>query len=804
MGEVWKAVDPRIGREVAIKILHRILAADEELVRRFEQEARTVGQLNHPNLIAVHDVGEQDDTAYLVTELLEGETLKERLSGGALPPRRAVEWAMGIAGGLAAAHAKGVVHRDLKPENIFVTKDNRVKILDFGLARLTNASVSDSHEAGTPTDHRTDPGKVMGTVGYMSPEQVRAQPVDHRSDIFSFGAILYEMLTGARAFRRDSSIETMNAILKEEPPELTSSNVSLHPGLERIVRHCLEKHPEGRFQSAKDLAFDLESLSASSGSSPAIARTRPRATTLVPIAAVAGAVVIAAVSWWLGARSARETASIAAAGAPRLTEFKTLTFRRGNLLRARITPDGQSAVYSAAWDGNPSEIYVVRFDDQISRPLGIVNADVLSVSSRGEIALILKDSAVRTTLGRGTLARVPLGGGVPRPILEDILAADWSPDGEELAVIRYDTASDRTILEYPTGKELVQSDADMRFLAVSLDGEHVAYVARDQAVLVLNVVGRDGTSKRLSLVEGNGNTFPKWLSNDTIIYHTEGSMNLVDLDGRVRVVSESPGIGLRDATLDGTVLVEREIADSPVAYGEAGAERQRDLGVLRWATIPILTKTGQILVSEQGEAGGPNGLVYLRPVDGSPALMLGDGLGVDVSNDGRWVLALRRETPATLYVVPTGTGLQREVKVDPLATIREATFVRQDRQVLIGGNDTSGTARCVLYDLESGDATPIEIESSGIDAGSLTQFRIVVSPDGERIAYRRADGSVYVHVHGDPLTLFSPRIVEWRWGHVESSPPRLITRSVVRSCDPVRPGNCPSPPGPSPRRSCAG
>src|SRR5450432_1780785 len=262
MGEVWRARDPRLGRDVAIKVLPASFSADADRLRRFEQEARAAGILNHPNITAVLDIGEHEGAPYVVQELLEGDTLRTRLSGGALPVRKAVEQAVQIAHGLAAAHEKGIVHRDLKPENVFVTKDGRVKILDFGLAKLTHAEEGGATGlTNLPTATAgTEPGVVLGTIGYMAPEQVRGRSADARSDVFSFGAILYEMLTGQRAFHGESAASTMSAILMKEPSELSSTNRKIHPGLERIVHHCLEKNPEGRFNSSHDLAFDLEAL----------------------------------------------------------------------------------------------------------------------------------------------------------------------------------------------------------------------------------------------------------------------------------------------------------------------------------------------------------------------------------------------------------------------------------------------------------------------------------------------------------------------------------------------------------------
>jgi TolB-like protein/Tfp pilus assembly protein PilF len=314
MGEVYRARDPRLGREVAIKILPASLSQDPDRLRRFEQEARAVGVLNHPNIVSVYDVGTQDGAPYVVQELLEGETLRGRLGVGAFAPRKALGHALQIAHGLAAAHDKGIVHRDLKPENVFVTRDGRVKILDFGLAKLVASGVEDSVSRLPTTAGDTQPGVVLGTLGYMAPEQVRGKPADARSDIFSFGAILYEMLSGQRAFHGDSAADTMSAILMKEPPDLSATNRDVPPGLDRLVRHCLEKSPEERFQSARDLAFGLESLSdvgAPVAADRAASPSRPRRTRWLLLAAGAAAAIMAlAAILWLR-RSVKPMESVA-------------------------------------------------------------------------------------------------------------------------------------------------------------------------------------------------------------------------------------------------------------------------------------------------------------------------------------------------------------------------------------------------------------------------------------------------------------------------------------------------------------
>src|SRR6266550_3282233 len=292
MGEVYRARDAKLGRDVAIKVLPAAFSADAERLRRFEQEAQAAGALNHPNILVIFHIGTHEGAPYIVSELLEGETLRERLAGAALPQRKAIDYALQTTHGLAAAHAKGIVHRDLKPDNLFVTHDGRVKILDFGLAKLTGTGDGTQSQTEIPTRKvNTDPGIVMGTMGYMSPEQLKGQPADHRSDIFSFGAILYEMLSGNRAFRGDSMAETMSAILREDPPDLSETNKTVSPALERVVRHCLEKNPAERFHSARDLAFAIESLSGG-------ATISGQTATMPTIAAASNAAV--GLSRWLG------------------------------------------------------------------------------------------------------------------------------------------------------------------------------------------------------------------------------------------------------------------------------------------------------------------------------------------------------------------------------------------------------------------------------------------------------------------------------------------------------------------------
>src|SRR3984957_20056530 len=383
MGEVYRAHDTRLRRDVALKVLPASFTNDPDRLRRFEQEARAVAALSHANIVSVFDIGEANDTHYIVSELLEGSSLRERIPAAGLPVRKTIELAVQFANGLAAAHDRGIVHRDLKPENVFVTKTGQVKILDFGLAKLLSSEAaapgaSDQTATHIGADH-TGAGQILGTAGYMSPEQVRGDAVDHRADIFAFGSILYEMLCGQRAFKRNTSAETMTAILNDDPRDFPSrtSAAAIPPALERIVRHCLEKQPAQRFQSAHDIAFDLESISTtSSGGALASSATAKRNRWLIP--AVAGIALLAA--------GAAFGAWLRPASVDYNPKTVRITFRRGTIWNARFLPDG-NLVYSASWDGTTSSLFSANPGSTESRPLNPEIPELFAVSPSGELAV---------------------------------------------------------------------------------------------------------------------------------------------------------------------------------------------------------------------------------------------------------------------------------------------------------------------------------------------------------------------------------------------------------------------------------
>ncbi len=756
MGEVYRARDSRLGRDVAIKVLPVGFSADPDRLRRFEQEARTAGLLNHPNILAIHDSGAtQEQAPYIVSELLEGDTVRERLTAGALPIRKAIDYGLQIAHGLAAAHAKSIVHRDLKPENLFITRDGRVKILDFGLAKLTEPDTAGGGAGHQPdpsltnlqtTPAGTEPGLIMGTMGYMSPEQVRAQPVDHRSDLFSFGAILYEMLSGKRAFKGQTPADTMSAILNAEPPELTQTNRTIPPGVERIVRHCLEKSPDERFQSARDIAFDLDALSNLSGTTTEAgvshgARSKRLAQVVATV--VAGALAGAAIATALMTLGTGRTAP---------PEYHRVTFRRGNIETARFAPDGATVVYSAAWEGRPDELFSARTGSFGERALGIPDARILGISSASEMALLVKPVPAPNWIRLGTLARAPLDGGAPREILQNVGSADWSPDGKELAIARFLPEAERWRLEDPVGKILYETTQWISHVRVSPTADRVAFlehppVGDDRGVVAM--VDLAGQKKVLTpefaSVQGTA-----WsVSGDEIWFTatqtgTGRELFAVSQAGRLRALSRVPGsLLLADVSRGGRVLLAAEEQRGYVMVLAPGQTIERDLGWLDYPLLRDLSADGKtILFDEEGQGGGPNYSVFVRGTDGVPALRLGEGYAGEMSPDGKWAVTYPVSNLDRVVLLPIGPGEPRTIETRMIANwFPDSKRLLLCRTQFFGSQKESGKRpACSIYDLESGRSRPLTPE--GVGGGQF--YSRPISPDGKWVLVLRNPGSQWL------------------------------------------------------------
>ncbi len=712
MGEVYRARDGRLKRDIAVKVLPSAFAKDAERMRRFELEAQAVGRLNHPNVLAIYDVGIHEDSPYLVSELLEGESLRSRLNGGKLSPQKAVDYARQIAAGLAAAHAAGIVHRDLKPENLFVTKDGRVKILDFGLAKVTQApgSVEETQAVDTL------PGTVLGTVGYMSPEQVRGGAVDGRSDIFSFGCILQEMLAGERPFRGDSSVETMNAILKQERPPLPADG-NWAPAFDRIIEHCLEKNPDERFQSARDLAFDLASLSeisqmGSGAVKPLPPKTSGKRRALALAAGLALVAILASGGYFAG----RSFAPV-----PH-TVFHRLTYRRGMITSARFAPDGNTIVYSASWEDEPSDIFAVRPDSPESRSLGFGRAELFAISPSSELALSENPRFFYTPFApRGLMAWVPFSGGAPRPMEEAIAFADWSRNGREMALARETDSGVQ--LEFPAGHVVYRTAGYISNPRISPAGDRVAFLehplALDNAGFVA-VIDRSGQKKTLTRQFSSAEGLA-WSSTGAEIWFTgsaDGARQdlwAVTLDGRMRLMHRQSGsIAIRDVSPDGKVLITNMEWRQKMMFHGPSDTRERELSWLDWSLPTDISPDGKLIVfSETGEGVAGNQVVYLRETSGAAAAKLGPGTLATFSPDGQTVVSVN-ESNSEITLYPVGPGRPKQIALKGY-TVAMAGLL-EDGRIWFDGNEPSHGRRLYVTSLEGSKPRAVTPEGTQLAA----------------------------------------------------------------------------------------
>jgi serine/threonine protein kinase/Tol biopolymer transport system component len=757
MGEVYLAHDSRLRRQVALKLLPVQFTVNAERVHRFEQEARAVSALNHPNIVTIHEIGRDCDMQFIVTEFVHGETLRQRMAEIAATQRLALDVAIQVAGALEAAHAAGIVHRDIKPENIMLRTDGYVKVLDFGVAKLTESQSPNLDVAAIALAKvQTRSGLVIGTVTYMSPEQARGLGVDARSDIFSLGIVLYEMLAGRVPFDGATPSDVIVSILEKEPQPLRNFLPEVPIELEWMVKKALAKDREERYQTIKELQIDLRRLKQElelqkklDGLAPARLQDATKANTTADatarISEPGNDIQGRKTSFFPGSKTlALAAATIAIfsfasfytglkrAAAPPQPTFRQLTFRRGAITGARFSPDGGTLIYSAAFDGKPVELFTSHLESPESSSLKI-QADIESISSTGEMAILLNCELDAFGCHNGTLARVPLVGGTPREIMEHVDQADWGSDGQELAIVRANDEGQYQ-LEYPIGTVLYKAPGAIGALRVSPNGDTVAFI--DKPILggtggSIMTVNRKGQTSTLS----SGWTSVgglAWSPTGEEVWFAAGKKGVnalyaLTLSGRERLVFQAPGnVGLRDISRSGRVLLQRGIPRSRMMVFTAGSEKERDLAWFDYSTSADISADGKsLLFYEQGTAVGSVPFVYLRKMDGSnEPFRLGQGRPFALSPDGKWALAVQETSQPQLVLLSTGPGQPRLLPRGDINEYHYASWFPDGQQILFTGMVTGHALRSYVQDISGGQPRPISEE--GIIA-------LLVSPDGKRL-----------------------------------------------------------------------
>jgi eukaryotic-like serine/threonine-protein kinase len=751
MGEVYRARDSRLMRDAAIKVLPPAFTDYRERLERFEREAQLLARLHHPNIASVFGLEESTGVLALVMELVEGEDLSTRMARGPIPLDEALPIATQIAAALEVAHEHGIIHRDLKPANVKVRTDGAVKVLDFGLAKAlapdasASADVNVAHSP-TLTVRDTRVGTILGTAAYMAPEQARGRPVDRRADIWAFGLVLYEMLTGRRAFAGEDRTEILAAVLRQEM-DWKALPAGTPPQVQRLLERCLDRDARRRLRDIgearvvlEDLAREPSHIDDRSGP-PADVPSPGRWKAARPLA-VAAALAVLALGFAIWRVADGILGSTPAAGAPPIA-FERLTFQPGHFVTARFAPDGQTVFLSAAWRG-AREIFQVR-PQAGELPVGLANAELLSVSRTGELALLLpRVQTGNPYVTYGTLAVVSASGGTPRELAENVSAADWAPDGVSLAALCVTGSKQR--VEYPLGTPIYESPSRAFLIRVSRSGDSVAFFELDASDL-WSVVLVDRSGKRQILSKDWADWWSlTWSPDGREIWFSAAragvasNLYAVDRSGKLRTLYSAPGtLVLHDATAASTALVAQVTLQNQVLGRPKGETSERDLSWLEGSNAVDLSADGRKLllrVTSEREPGRT--AVFLRSMDGSSPVRLGYGLPQELSPDGNWALATRG---GLVVAMPTAAGKERTIETG-FPMITAARWLPDSDRVLVLANDAQGRSVASVMSFSGGGTRQIS-ESLELRFASWGNRPLSpVSPDGRFVAAAVASGEV--------------------------------------------------------------